>query len=223
MRRRALYRVMLLFPLLVLFLLMCFVSGGVSLSPLDFTPTAYSYLPFVVVYPMPIPPEDLGVETAVADGLNAERAAQGLEDLTLVSELTQAARRHSRDMAENELTSHTGSDGSTPCQRISEAGYDWTACGEIIGWGSAPDVEAMIDWWMNSPPHRAIILGDFEDFGVGYAKNLEATWKHYWSVSFGTCASRGAAMPETFYECTFTMQGLQGGSRLHVYSALPCR
>ena len=226
MRRCDLRRVILLLPLLTLFLLMWFVSGGASLSLLDFTPTAYSYLPFVVANPIPsatpIPPEDLGIEMAVADGINAERAAQGLEALTLVSELTQSARRHSRDMAENELTSHTGSDGSDPCQRMREAGYDWTTCAEIIGWGTAPNVEGMIDWWMNSPPHRAAILGEFEDFGAGYATNLGGVWKHYWTVNFGTRASRGVAVPETLYECTFTIQGPLGGSRLHVYSAQPC-
>jgi uncharacterized protein YkwD len=241
MRRRDLRRVMLLLPFLVLLLLMGWVSGGTSLSPLDLTPTAYSHLPLAIAHPTPtatanqptptattlappaIPPEDLEIERQVVDGLNAERAAQGLETLALVSELTQAARRHSRDMAENELTSHTGSDGSTPCQRMSEAGYDWIACAEIIGWGTVPNVEGMIDWWMNSPPHRGAILGDFEDLGVGYAKNLDATWKHYWSVSFGTRASRGAAGPETLYECTFTMQGPQGGSYLYIYSTHPCR
>ena len=96
MRRCDLRRVILLLPLLTLFLLMWFVSGGASLSLLDLTPTAYSYLPFVVANPTPsvtpIPPEDLEIEMAVADGINAERAAQGLEALTLVSELTQAAR-----------------------------------------------------------------------------------------------------------------------------------
>ena len=67
-----------------------------------------------------IPPDDLANEQAIAALINQQRNAIGLPSLSLVSELTQAARRHSRDMADRNFTSHTGSDGSTGGQRMQD-------------------------------------------------------------------------------------------------------
>jgi uncharacterized protein YkwD len=173
-------------------------AGTTSLLPLDFTPTAYAYLPLVVKQPTPtatlVPPDDIEVEQSIANQLNQQRYAHGLPSLKTVSELTQAARRHSRDMADNHFTGHTGSDGSDGGQRMEEAGYDWTIWGEIIGWGFAGDADSIVNWWMNSPVHRSIILSSsFEDFGVGYARDPTSDWGHYWTVNFGKRAADGAA------------------------------
>jgi len=133
-----------------------------------------------------IPLDDTEVERAIADQLNQQRIARGLPPLTLVSELTQAARRHSRDMADHGFTAHTGSDGSDGGQRMAEAGYDWTARGEIIGWGYGGDTGKMVNWWMNCPVHRPIILSSsFVDLGVGYVRDPSSEWGHYWTVNFG--------------------------------------
>ncbi len=89
-------------------------------------------------------------------------------------------------MADNNFTSHTGSDGSNGGQRMSEACYDWSNWAEIIGWGFGGDTTAMIDWWMNSPTHHDIILAaKYADFGAGYAYNAGSDYQHYWTVNFG--------------------------------------
>jgi uncharacterized protein YkwD len=163
-----------------------------STSLLDFTPTAYVYLP--VVANRFVPPDDLAKEQAILARINQERQAQGLPSLTLVSELTQSARRHSRDMADRNFTSHTGSDGSSPGERVAEAGYSGTYDGEIIAWGFGGDAQWVVDAWMNSPPHRARILSsDATDFGAGYAYNPNSNWGHYWTVNFGRSALQGDA------------------------------
>lgn len=121
--------------------------------------------------------------------INQERAARGLAPLAVAPQLIQAARRHSRDMAEHHFTGHTGSDGSTSGRRMREAGYDWIAHNEIIGWGFS-DPDAMMAWWMNDKPHRDIILSSaYEDLGVGYVMDPASDWTHYWTVDFGTRAS----------------------------------
>lgn len=179
-------------------------NGSAMLLPLDFTPTAHAYLPLVISQPTPtpsptptatlIPPDDIGNEQSILQQINGHRHDAGLPPLNLVSELTQAARRHSQDMAENGFTSHTGSDGSDPGQRIEEAGYDWTAWGEIIGWGFGGDPESVVNGWMNSPLHRSIILSaSYEDLGVGYARDPTSEWGHYWTVDFGKRAPDGTA------------------------------
>ena len=222
-----------IFPLAVavisLLLLSLIASTGIA-SPLllDFTPTAYVYLPFVAKQPTltatPIPPDDIANEQSIANLLNQQRNSNGLSSLTLTSELTQAARRHSRDMADHNLTGHTGSDGSNGGQRMQEAGYNWTTWGEIIGWGFGGNTASMVDWWMNSPTLRSLILSSsLTDFGVGYAKNPGSDWGHYWTVNYGRRAIQVAALSQELYVCAFTSQGPSGGSSLIVYSLEPCQ
>ncbi|OBG27307.1 CAP domain-containing protein [Mycobacterium sp. E3198] len=75
--------------------------------------------------------------------------------------LTAAAQRHANDMLKNGLNGHVGSDGSSPQARIADAGYTTARyTGEIVYWGtgSAATPSVAVDRWMESPPHRAIIL-----------------------------------------------------------------
>ncbi len=103
----------------------------------------------------------------ILDFVNQERTSRGLSALTLNSQLTAAAVTHARDMADNGFFSHTGSDGSHVGDRATAAGYSWTAVGENIGQADV-SAEEIVDLWMNSPGHRANILGpDFTELGVG--------------------------------------------------------
>jgi uncharacterized protein YkwD len=55
---------------------------------------------------------------------------------------------------------HTGSDGSSPAQRIRDAGSaSYARINEIVFWSTGPGgtPAAAVTWWMNSPRHRAII------------------------------------------------------------------
>ena len=173
----------------------------------------------------PLQPDDLDNENSIASGLTSERVNSGHNPLTIADELTQAARRHSRDMADNDFTSHTGSNGSTPDQRIEQACYTWTAWGEIIGWGFDGDPSRMIHAWMDSPPHKGLILSEtFDDFGVGYAESTGSEWSHYWTVDFG---KRGEAVDTSkennVFVCTYALQGEDGGGLLTIHSSAPCR
>ncbi|MFE5215780.1 CAP domain-containing protein [Streptomyces sp. NPDC056626] len=113
--------------------------------------------------------------------VNAERAKAGCQPLTLNSTLTKAAQAHSADMAAHQNMSHTGSDGSTPGDRITRAGYTWSSYGENVAYGySTP--EQVMDGWMTSPGHRANILNcSFKEIGVGLAQP-----NSYWTQDFGT-------------------------------------
>lgn len=92
-------------------------------------------------------------------GVNQLRHACGTigED----ARLTAAAQRHANDMLQNKAYSHTGSDGSSPRARMADAGYGALgSTGEIVYWatGSAATADGALDFWMQSPGHRAIIL-----------------------------------------------------------------
>jgi uncharacterized protein YkwD len=134
------------------------------------------------------PPDPRTMLSAEADRivelLNAERVAAGLAPLRVAVELNLAAEEHSRDMADSGLISHTGSDGSSIMQRISDAGYAWARCGENIAVGQRSPEEAMA-FWMSSPPHRANILDpQMQEVGVGYMRQ-DAGFGHYWTINLG--------------------------------------
>jgi uncharacterized protein YkwD len=96
---------------------------------------------------------------AIYSGVNQLRQACGM--IRDDPRLTAAARRQADDMVANGVGGHTGSDGSSPLTRIAEAGSTMPGyTGEIIYWGtgSLATPNAALDWWMQSPAHRAIIL-----------------------------------------------------------------
>src|SRR6478672_10572300 len=70
-------------------------------------------------------------EKGVLDQTNAERKAAGLPELVANPKLFQAARDHSANMAKQSRMSHT-LDGRTHADRITAAGYSYSACGENI-------------------------------------------------------------------------------------------
>ncbi len=97
---------------------------------------------------------------AVLGQINAERAANGCAPVVANPQLTASAARHANDMLANGVHSHTGSDGSSLVQRVTDAGYaPYQTVGEIVYWGtgSVGTPAAAVTSWMNSPGHRAII------------------------------------------------------------------
>jgi uncharacterized protein YkwD len=97
---------------------------------------------------------------AVLSQINATRAATGCGPVAANPQLTASAARHANDMLENGVADHTGSDGSSLVQRVTDAGYTpYAKLGEVVFWGtgSAGTPATAVTWWMNSPGHRAII------------------------------------------------------------------
>lgn len=73
------------------------------------------------------PKGPLGLEDArryVVDLVNRDRAEEGLPPVELDDTASEAAQRHSDDMAAHGFTAHLGTDGSVPEQRLSEAGVN---------------------------------------------------------------------------------------------------
>ncbi|MGW4736313.1 CAP domain-containing protein [Streptomyces shenzhenensis] len=117
----------------------------------------------------------------IVELVNAERGKAGCSALTLNDTLGKAAQAHSEDMASHRNMSHTGSDGSAPGDRITKAGYTWTAYGENVAYGYATPEQVMAAW-MSSAGHKANILNcSFKEIGVGLAEP-----GHYWTQDFGT-------------------------------------
>ena len=106
--------------------------------------------------------------------------------LALAPALTRAAAAHSRDMAVRDFFSHTGSDGSTPGERVTDAGYRWSMVGENIASGVATPRQAVAGW-LASPEHCAnIMTAGFRQMGVAFAVNRRSGQVIYWTEDFGT-------------------------------------
>jgi uncharacterized protein YkwD len=104
--------------------------------------------------------------------LNAQRASGGLAPLASDRKLARAARRFSDAMVRQGFFDHVSPQGSTMDQRIRAAGYSGGTLGETIGRGAGAlaTPTAIVQAWMQSPPHRAIIMdGRFHEVGLGVA------------------------------------------------------
>jgi uncharacterized YkwD family protein len=120
----------------------------------------------------------------VVNLVNQERRRAGLSPLRIHSRLNAAAQAHSNDMARNNFMSHTGSDGSSPFDRMKRYGYNYRWAGENVAAGQSSPQDVMRSW-MNSPGHRKNILnGNFRDIGVGYARG--GRYGTYWTQKFGS-------------------------------------
>ncbi|PID37377.1 MAG: serine protease [Rhodobacterales bacterium] len=83
------------------------------------------------------------------------RCDAGLSRLEYSEKLTEAAKAHAHDLATNiGVLQHEGSDGSTVAERVTRTGYEWQKVAENIAVGYTT-TSAVMDGWMNSPPHRA--------------------------------------------------------------------
>jgi uncharacterized protein YkwD len=102
----------------------------------------------------------------VLNSINAARAASrscgstpypAAPPLAWNAKLFNAAAGHAQDMAANQYFSHTSQDGRSFSQRISDAGYNWSAAGENIA-RSQTSVAQVMDGWLNSPDHCRNIM-----------------------------------------------------------------
>ncbi|MPY55765.1 CAP domain-containing protein [Streptomyces spongiae] len=122
-----------------------------------------------------------GANTRIVELVNAERKKAGCSPVTPDATLTKAAQAHSEDMAAHRNMSHTGSDGSSPGDRITRAGYTWRTYGENVAYGYTTPEQVMAGW-MSSPGHKANILNcAFKEIGVGRAQP-----GNYWTQDFAT-------------------------------------
>lgn len=129
--------------------------------------------------PPPPPPPSSGAAQCVTI-TNNERAARGLPALAVHPALETAALNHSRDQANRNKMTHTGSDGSNPGTRISRAGYSARAWAENVAYGYN-SCSAVMSGWMNSAGHKANILNK-SVVHIGVASAASSNGTLYWTM-----------------------------------------
>lgn len=114
-------------------------------------------------------------ELAFSQRINASRANAGLGGLTVNLALTRVARTWSDRMAADGDISHNP-------QVANQVEGDWTRLGENVGFSSrsgttgAEFVSRLHTAFMESPGHRANIMGDFNQVGVGVRMTGDTMW-----------------------------------------------
>ena len=161
-------------------------------------------------------------ELAFISTLNHHRMANGLQPLQLSDTISEAAYRHSHDMAHYDFFSHlTGWDdngplpgvrsdwfatSTTPWERMDISGYpEENGSGEIIAAGMpfvSPTV--VFEAFRNSPGHNSSMLyGGSKVAGASRYYAAAAPYGYYWTVDFGAVI-QGPTHSFNFYEQEFS-------------------
>jgi len=129
---------------------------------------------------------NLAFEEKVIELVNQERADRGLPPLKMSDKLSNAARYHAQDMADDDYFQHNTYDrvegslieGCIWYERVRTYYAGSMRLGENIARGFATP-ESVVQAWMNSPGHRENILNEhYREIGVGY-------FDAYWVQDFG--------------------------------------
>jgi uncharacterized protein YkwD len=131
-------------------------------------------------------------EQAMRCMTNYARERMGLGDLADITELDLSARDKSSDILRCDSFSHEAC-GRAFTYWMERVGYIPARCwraGENLAWGTGQmgSVREMFRSWIHSPPHRANILGDYGQIGVGLdIGRLDGHENvHVWTQHFGS-------------------------------------
>jgi uncharacterized protein YkwD len=120
----------------------------------------------------------------VLELINEQRTSYGLPALSTNPILESQAEHYACEMIHYGFFGHENPvTGSTLRDRAAEFGYSYMVIGENLAAGQDSPFEVVNDW-MNSPGHRANILGEhFTEAGVGVRAG--GVYGLYWVVEFG--------------------------------------
>jgi uncharacterized protein YkwD len=114
------------------------------------------------------------LESAVVRELNRVRTARSLPPLRTAPSLRSAARSHTKSMLDFGFFGHDSVDGTAFSERIkrfyTNRGWQSWSVGEALlaSRSRATEAKAIVAAWMDSPPHREIILSPtWRDVGIG--------------------------------------------------------
>ena len=122
-------------------------------------------------------------DPAAAESLvNSYRVQKGLKPLRLNTKLSDAAMKHSLDLAKSDRISHYGSDGSDSWDRVMRTGYRARVTAENVGTGQA-SIREVFRGWQNSRDHNTnLLLPDAEEMGIAMVHNPKTQFKTFWTL-----------------------------------------
>ena len=120
------------------------------------------------------------LDNSIAAQINVVRRSHGLPLLRVNAQLHRAAGGHSNAMGTYGFFAHESRDGTVFWKRVkrdyTESGYRTWTVGETLAFSSGSlDAAATVRMWMNSPPHRKVLLSPaWRDIGVSAVRVYSA-------------------------------------------------
>jgi uncharacterized protein YkwD len=130
----------------------------------------------ILVEDIRLPTDLRSIEDRALERVNETREEHGLGTLEHDETLARLARHYSEQMASLGFFSHTGADGSSLEDRARRHGIRYQAIAENLHQSKGYDdaVPVAIRGWMNSPGHRANLLGrEYTRSAVGVALSAD--------------------------------------------------
>lgn len=176
------HRAKFLHPILIGLTVLSFLLGQVAVSVLP------RYTPVVLAYVSNISPEK------IVELTNKERTKEGLPEVSIDPELTQAALAKGSYMFAKNYWAHTAPDGTEPWKFVTDAGYQYRFAGENLARDFATP-ESVVSAWMASPTHKENLLSPkYQNIGVAVIKGqLNGTETTLVVQFFGTKMSSAIA------------------------------
>ncbi len=114
------------------------------------------------------------IEQRAHELVNQYRASRGLAPLTFSETIASQARGHSREMSGGNLN-HDGFQNRVDAINVS---IPLSSAGENVALNSgfADPAQEAVTGWINSPPHRTNMEGDFDLTGIGVDKKSDGTF-----------------------------------------------
>ena len=127
--------------------------------------TVLAVLACVVVLPV-ASASAASAQGGLIERLNQIRAGQGLSALRPSQSLLRSSRAYAGAMMRSDWFGHQASLPVSSRFRLAGETLEWHS-----GWRLSP--ARVVQQWMSSPPHRALLLSDrFSRIGVGHARGL---------------------------------------------------
>lgn len=169
------------------------VAGSANSNSGDYVNNPTSDSGSTVTAPTTEAPQSNDFSDLMLYAVNQARATQqncGGEMMPAVPALTwdysleSAAFNHSSDMANVDFMDHTGSDGSSPGDRISATGYQFSAWAENVAAGQK-DIDSVMAAWLSSPGHcKNIMSSSVTQMGAAAVENPDTRYGIYWTQVF---------------------------------------
>lgn len=103
----------------------------------------------------------------------------GLHALTLNARLSAAAEAKIDDMFAKQYFEHDSPSGVGPGDLADAAGYLYISVGENLALGNFENDQVLVQAWMDSPGHRANIVGNYDEIGIAVRRGTfegRTTW-----------------------------------------------
>ena len=117
---------------------------------------------------------ELALARQVHQQVNEYRKSLNLAPLTLNAEISQQAKQHSQNMAENKVEfSHSGFD-----RRIKALSISYRSAAENVAYnqGYGNPVKQAVEGWIESEGHRQNMRGNYNLTGIGVVKNQQGEY-----------------------------------------------